>query len=126
VRGILFLGLWSALLLADTPKQRQAALEKARQEIAQQREVRAREKADTEAQLGQLKLKSYEMQLEVERLEKKLKALEESPEPTLAELGVAPPPPANQRARCSGRTGEGARCTRNAAAGTKYCWQHKR
>jgi hypothetical protein len=94
----LFLIFW---LLADPPKT---------------------DKPELRKQIAELKVKAFEMQMQIELLEKQLKDAEEAE-------ASAPVPVAGKTAvkvRCAGHTKDGARCTRNAEAGSRYCWQHKK
>jgi hypothetical protein len=46
-------------------------------------------------------------------------------EPTPSEVKPTKPPPSAPRSsQCAATTKKGARCSRNAAAGSAYCWQH--
>lgn len=73
-------------------------------------------------QIADLKVKAFEMQSRIELLEKQLHDVEEAeqnkPIPLVAGKPAAP-------LRCAGHTKDGARCSRNAEAGSRYCWQHK-
>ncbi|MBZ2183132.1 MAG: hypothetical protein K7J46_00385 [Bryobacter sp.] len=79
-------------------------------------------KAELRQKIADLKLKAFEMQMQIELLEKQLHDVEE------AEANLPPPtiqakPPV--KTRCSGHNKNGARCSRNAEAGSRFCWQHK-
>lgn len=47
--------------------------------------------------------------------------------PATNAVSVAPPPaaPAARSTRCQATTKKGAQCSRNAKAGSSYCWQHR-
>lgn len=80
-------------------------------------------KTELRQRIADLKVKAFEMQMQIELLEKELKDVEEAeaqqPPP------VAAPAKAAVKARCAGHTKDGQRCSRNAEAGSRYCWQHK-
>jgi len=72
--------------------------------------------------IADLKVKAFEMQTRIEVLEKQLQDVEEAernkPIPVAAGKTAAPQ-------RCAGHTKDGARCSRNAVSGSRFCWQHK-
>ena len=73
-------------------------------------------------QIADMKVKAFEMQTQIEVLEKQLHDVEE------AEANQ--PPPTNGKAvqakiRCSSHTKDSKRCTRMATPGSRFCWQHK-
>lgn len=73
-------------------------------------------------QIADLKVKAFEMQTRIELLEKQLHDVEEAEQNK--PLAVA----ASKKAaplRCAGHTKDGTRCSRNAEAGSRFCWQHK-
>ena len=79
-------------------------------------------KAELRQKIADLKLKAFEMQMQIELLEKQLHDVEEAEANT--------PPPTTQskspvKLRCSGHNKDGTRCSRNAESGSRYCWQHK-
>jgi hypothetical protein len=72
--------------------------------------------------IAELKIKAFEIQTQVDLLEQQLKDLElaESLQPLpIPAKGAAP------KLRCAGHTKDGARCTRNAESGSRFCWQHR-
>lgn len=79
-------------------------------------------KTELREKIAEMKVKAFEMQMQIELLEKKLKDVEE------AEANQ-PPPAVNvkqaAKARCAGHTQDGKRCSRNAEPGSRFCWQHK-
>lgn len=81
------------------------------------------DKATLRQQIADLKVKAFEMQMQIELLERQLKDVEEAeanrPVPVTPALKTA------TKARCAGQTKDGARCTRNADSGSRFCWQHK-
>lgn len=80
------------------------------------------DKVELRQKIADLKVKAYEMQMQIELLEKQLHDVEQ------AETNTPPPPTPLKtvaKVRCAGHTKDGARCSRNAEAGTRYCWQHK-
>ncbi len=72
--------------------------------------------------IAELKVKAFEIQTQVELLEHQLKDLEiaESLKPLPSPVKAAP-----AKVRCAGHTKDGNRCSRNAEAGSRFCWQHK-
>ncbi len=75
-------------------------------------------------QISDLKIKSFEIQQQVELLEKQIKDIEEADANKLAaSQAISKTAPA--RARCGGHTKDGKRCTRMADSGSRFCWQHK-
>lgn len=75
-------------------------------------------------QVADLKVKSFELQQQVELLEKQIKDIEDAEANKLAAAQVTSKQgPA--RGRCGGHTKDGKRCTRMADAGSRFCWQHK-
>ncbi len=73
-------------------------------------------------QIAEMKVKAFEMQTQIELLEKQLHDVEEAEanQPLVtagAKLAV--------KVRCQGHTHDGQRCTRNAEVGSRFCWQHK-
>jgi hypothetical protein len=74
-------------------------------------------------QIAELKVKAFEIETEVQLLEQRLKDIETAealaPVPVAAKAAPA-------KMRCAGHTKEGARCTRFAEAGSRYCWQHRK
>jgi hypothetical protein len=79
-------------------------------------------KAELRQKIADLKLKAYEMQMQIDLLEKQLHDVEEAEANT-------PPPAAPTKAavktRCAGHNKDGTRCSRNAESGSRFCWQHK-
>jgi hypothetical protein len=73
-------------------------------------------------QIADLKVKAFEMQTRIELLEKQLQDVEEAERNK--PVALAPGKPAAPL-RCAGHTKDGARCSRNAEAGGRFCWQHK-
>ncbi len=73
-------------------------------------------------QIAEMKVRAFEMQTHIELLEKQLNDVEEAEanQPILT-----PGPKLAVKVRCQGHTHDGKRCTRNAEAGSRYCWQHK-
>lgn len=73
-------------------------------------------------QIADLKVKAFEMQTRIELLERQLQDVQEAeqnqPVAVSASKKAAP-------VRCAGHTKDGARCSRNAEAGSRFCWQHK-
>jgi len=80
------------------------------------------EKVALRQEIADLKVKAFELQQKIELLEHQLKDVEE------AEANrpvVSPALKTVAKARCAGHTKDGKRCTRNAEAGSRFCWQHK-
>ncbi len=79
-------------------------------------------KDELRKQIAELKVKAFEIQTQVDLLEAQLRDIEtaEANAPVPAPKSTAP-----VRVRCAGHTKEGARCTRHAEAGSRFCWQHK-
>ena len=75
-------------------------------------------------QIADLKVKSFEIQQQVELLEKQVKDIEEVDANRIAAAQVNSKT-APVRARCGGHTKDGKRCTRMAESGSRFCWQHK-
>lgn len=75
-------------------------------------------------QISDLKVKSFELQQQVEMLERQLKDVEES-EANQSAAALATSKQAPLKTRCSGHTKDGKRCTRMAETGSRFCWQHK-
>jgi hypothetical protein len=73
-------------------------------------------------QIAEMKVKAFEMQTQIELLERQLHDVEEaeSNQPVASPLVKAA-----VKVRCSGHTKDGKRCSRNAEAGSRFCWQHK-
>lgn len=73
-------------------------------------------------QIAEMKVKAFEMQTQIELLEKELHDVEdaEANQPI-----VAPGAKMAVKVRCQGHTRDGKRCVRNAEAGSRFCWQHK-
>lgn len=77
-------------------------------------------------QIAEMKVKSFEMQTQIEVLEKQLKDAEEVEERALAaKVTGKAAAGTSAKVRCSGSTRDGKRCTRPADPGSRYCWQHK-
>jgi len=72
------------------------------------------------------------LQAETARLERTLAGLGAPPAPSPAAApppaaaAAKPPPRAAPRPQCAATTRQGAQCTRRAAEGSLYCWQHQR
>jgi hypothetical protein len=79
-------------------------------------------KDELRKQIAELKVKAFEIQTQVDLLEAQLKDIEtaEANQPLPAAKATAP-----VKVRCAGLTKEGARCTRHAEPGSRFCWQHK-
>ncbi|WP_031499050.1 hypothetical protein [Bryobacter aggregatus] len=75
-------------------------------------------------QIADLKIRSFELQQQVELLEKQLKDVEEV-ESAQAAASFVTSQAAPAKFRCAGHTKDGKRCTRMAEAGKRFCWQHK-
>lgn len=73
-------------------------------------------------QIADMKVKAFEMQTQIELLEKQLHDVEET---EANQPPVASAVKTAVKVRCSGHTKDGKRCTRNAEAGSRFCWQHK-
>lgn len=73
-------------------------------------------------QIADLKVKAFEMQTRIELLEKQLQDVEEAERNKPIPLTGGKPAAA---VRCAGHTKDGARCSRNAEPGSRFCWQHK-
>ena len=73
-------------------------------------------------QIADMKVKAFEMQTQIELLEKQLHDVEEA-EANLPLAANGKQAPA--KVRCSGHTKDGKRCTRMAEHGSRFCWQHK-
>jgi hypothetical protein len=73
-------------------------------------------------QIADLKVKAFEMQTRIELLEKQLQDVEEAERNKPIPLISGKPAAA---VRCAGHTKDGARCSRNAEPGGRFCWQHK-
>lgn len=73
-------------------------------------------------QIADLKVKAFEMQTQIELLERQLHDVEEA---EANQLVAVPAGKAAVKARCGGHTHDGKRCTRNADPGSRFCWQHK-
>jgi hypothetical protein len=80
------------------------------------------DKVTLRKQIAEMKVKAFEMQMQIELLEKQLHDVEETeanqPTPVVAAKTAV-------KARCAGHTKDGKRCSRNAEAGSRFCWQHK-
>lgn len=74
--------------------------------------------------IADLKVKAFEMQMQIELLEKQLKDAEEAA--ANAAAAAVPVAKVPVKVRCAGHTKDGARCTRYAEAGGRFCWQHKK
>jgi uncharacterized protein YlxW (UPF0749 family) len=73
-------------------------------------------------EIADLKVKAFELQQKIELLEHQLKDVEE------AEANrpvISPALKTVAKTRCAGHTKDGARCSRNAEPGSRFCWQHK-
>ena len=72
--------------------------------------------------IADMKVKAFEMQTQIELLERQLHDVEEAEanQPLVSSLKQAP-----AKVRCSGHTKDGKRCTRMAEPGSRSCWQHK-
>lgn len=73
-------------------------------------------------QIAEMKVKAFEMQTQIELLERQLHDVEETEanQPVVtsaAKVAV--------KVRCQGHTRDGKRCGRNTQPGSRYCWQHK-
>jgi len=82
-------------------------------------------KADKSAmrqQIADMKVKAFEMQTQIELLERQLHDVEEaeSNQPV-----STPGAKVAVKARCAGHTRDGKRSSRNTEAGSRFCWQHK-
>jgi hypothetical protein len=84
--------------------------------------VQTSDKAELRQRIADLKVKAYEMQMQIELLEKQLKDVEEAEAQQPLALTPAKTP---AKVRCAGRTKDGQRCSRNAEPGSRFCWQHK-
>jgi hypothetical protein len=80
------------------------------------------DKVTLRKQIAEMKVKAFEMQTQIELLEKQLHDVEEAeanqPAPTA-------PTKTAVKVRCAGHTKDGKRCSRNAEPGSRFCWQHK-
>lgn len=73
-------------------------------------------------EIAELKVKAFEMQQQIELLERQLKDVEEAE----ANRPVAAPSAKTAaKVRCAGHTKDGKRCSRFAEPGSRFCWQHK-
>lgn len=84
--------------------------------------VQATNKTELRQRIADLKVKAYEMQVQIELLEKELKDVEEAEaqQPPLVTPAKTP-----VKVRCAGHTKDGQRCSRHAEPGSRFCWQHK-
>jgi len=73
-------------------------------------------------QIADMKVKAFEMQTQIELLERQLHDVEEA---EANQPVVTPGAKVAMKARCAGHTHDGKRCTRNADTGSRFCWQHK-
>jgi hypothetical protein len=73
-------------------------------------------------QIAEMKVKAFEMQTQIELLEKQLHDVEEA---EANQPLVTPGAKVAVKVRCQGHTHDGKRCSRNAEAGSRFCWQHK-
>lgn len=80
------------------------------------------DKLDLRQQISDLKVKAFEMQQQIELLEKQLHDVEEAE--AMAPV-VTPGQKVAVKTRCAGHTHDGKRCTRMAEPGSRFCWQHK-
>lgn len=73
-------------------------------------------------QIAEMKVKAFEMQTQIDLLEKQLHDVEEA---EANQPIVTPGAKVAVKVRCQGHTHDGKRCTRNAEPGSRFCWQHK-
>ena len=73
-------------------------------------------------QIAEMKVKAFEMQMQIELLERQLHDVEEA---EASQPLVTPGQKVAVKARCSGHTKDGKRCSRIAESGGRFCWQHK-
>ncbi len=80
------------------------------------------DKAALRQQIAEMKVKAFEMQTQIELLERQLHDIEEA---EANQPVAAPNAKTAVRVRCAGHTHDGKRCTRYADPGSRFCWQHK-
>lgn len=73
-------------------------------------------------QIAEMKVKAFERQTQIELLEKQMHDVEEA---EANQPIVTPGAKVAVKVRCQGHTHGGKRCRRNAAPGSRLCWQHK-